>query len=124
MPEPISEKSPAKMGTFKWLDACEQVSLCHLTNHCFFVLLCFHRACERLIGFVGDFSCKGRGTCQDLVDVTIGDNSCTCEGCCSCIAESDTIPDKSCTALAATEEDIVYVPYETTERVKFCCTGD
>mmetsp|Transcript_15518 Transcript_15518/g.38233 ORF Transcript_15518/g.38233 Transcript_15518/m.38233 type:complete len:779 (+) Transcript_15518:334-2670(+) len=82
---------------------------------------CTDGACEGLSGEVGNNSCIGRGACQELVDVIISDNACTCKDCCRCILEGDTIPDGSCTALAKEKEDIEYVPYQTFDPVEFCC---
>ncbi|CAJ1965658.1 unnamed protein product [Cylindrotheca closterium] len=82
---------------------------------------CRNGGCEGLSGEVGDFSCIGRGACIKTVDVTIGDNACTCEGCCACIRPGDTVPDGSCTAIAESAADIEYIPFETFEQVEFCC---
>jgi len=118
MPKHGLEKNRAPMGKPERLD-CVQVPLCYHTNDCLF--LCFHSACEGLSGEVGNNSCIGRGACQELVDVIISDNACTCKDCCRCILEGDTIPDGSCTALAKEKEDIEYVPYQTFDPVEFCC---
>ncbi|KAL3943610.1 MAG: hypothetical protein SGBAC_002319 [Bacillariaceae sp.] len=83
---------------------------------------CKDGACEGIDGGgVGESSCIGNKACKDLVDVTIGDGACTCEGCCTCIRDGDTVPDGSCTATTESGGDIEYKPYQTNERVEFCC---
>lgn len=52
---------------------------------------------------VGIKSCKGNYACStDNKDekITIGNGSCNCPHCCSCLEGGDIVPDDSCNALA------------------------
>ena len=66
---------------------------------CFQVKSCTKRRNREKDTVIGDGSCDAPNACSNFQGVSIGSNSCNCEGCCSCFATGelpDEIPSDSC----------------------------